>query len=106
MKLRNNDEVIEFIVKTYPSLERNNNIFYYNKHTVFISYYSEVDFYTPMLAKDFCIVCNKSCEIEIPIEESFLREKFNKFFKNYQYCEKQVKHHKEMKLLQEIKGDF
>ncbi len=106
MKLRNNDEVIEFVVKTYPSLERNNNIFYYNKLAVFISYYSEVDFYTPVLAKDFLIVCKKSCEVKIHIEESFLREKINKYFKNYQYCEKQVKHHKEMKLLQEIKGDF
>lgn len=106
MKLLTQNEVIEFIVKTYPSLEQKNNIFYYNNHTVFISYYREVDFYTPVLAKDFCIICKKSCEVQIPIEETFLREKINKFFKNFQYCEKKVKHHREMKLLQEIRGDF
>ena len=106
MKLRNIDEVIKFVVKTYPSLEQNNNTFYYNKLAVFFSYYSEIVFYTPMLAKNFCIVCKKSCEVKIPVEESFLREKINKYFKNYLNCEKQVKHHREMKLLQEIKGDF
>ena len=106
MKLRNHDEINEFIVKTYPSLERSNNTFFYNKLAVFILYYNEIGFYTPMLAKEYGIVCKKSCEVKIPVEESFLREKINKYFKNYLNCEKQVKHHREMKLLQEIKGDF
>jgi len=107
VKLRNKEAVIEFVVKTYPSVERkNDNRFYYYDHLVFVAYYGDLIFYTPMLAKDFCIICKQSCEVQTPVEESYLREKINKFIKNYQYCEKQIKHHREIKLLQEIKGDF